>query len=61
MSIITVIIVIAIVGFILWAINSLIPMEPHIKRLLNIVVVVFLIIWLLNIIGAFSYLRDIRI
>jgi hypothetical protein len=61
MSIITVILVIAIVGFILWAVNSLIPMQDTVKKVLNIAVVVFLILWLLNIMGAFSYLREIRI
>ncbi len=61
MSLLTIILVLVIVGFIMWAINTLIPMSPNVKKLLNIVVVVFLVLWLLNIMGVFSYLRPIRI
>lgn len=61
MSLLTIILVLVIVGFIMWAINTLIPMSPNVKKLLNIAVVVFLVLWLLNIMGVFSYLRPIRI
>jgi len=61
MSLLTIILVLVIVGIILWAINSFIPMEANIKKLLNVVVVIFLVIWLLHAIGALAYLGDIRI
>ena len=47
MSLLTLIVVLVIVGVVLWAINTYVPMEPGIKRLLNIAVIVFLVIWLL--------------
>lgn len=47
MSLLTLIIVLVIVGVVLWAINTYVPMEAGIKRLLNIAVIVFLVIWLL--------------
>ncbi len=43
----TLVIVLVIVGVALWLINTYIPMEAGIKRLLNIVVIIFLVLWLL--------------
>jgi hypothetical protein len=36
-------------------------MEPSVKNLLNIAVVIALIIWLLHGLGVFGYLREIKI
>ena len=41
MSLLTLIVVLVIVGVVLWAINTYVPMEPGIKRLLNIANIVF--------------------
>jgi hypothetical protein len=48
MSIVGLIITIAIVGVILWAVNTLLPMDPKIKQVLNVIVIVVLLIWLLQ-------------
>lgn len=61
MSILTVIIVLVVVGLIMWAINEFIPMDARVKKLLNIVVIVFLVIWLLKAVGAFAFLSGHRI
>lgn len=61
MTLLPIIFTIVIVGVVMWLINSYIPMEPGIKRLLNVVVVVLLIIWLLHLFGAWSYLSNVRI
>lgn len=54
MSLLTIVIVIVIVGVILWAINQLIPMPANIKNVLNVVVVVFLILWILQSFGLIN-------
>lgn len=61
MSILYVILAIALVGVILWAINRFLPMEPSIKQFLNVVVIIFLIIWLLKALGVFGYLGNLRV
>jgi len=61
MDLLTVIVVIVIVGIILWLVNSYIPMDGKIKKILNIVVVIALIIWLLNAFGLFARLGSVRI
>jgi hypothetical protein len=61
MDLLTVFIVIIIVGVVLYLVNRIIPMETTIKKILNIVVIIFLIIWLLEVLGAFTYLGHIKI
>ncbi|MEB3123484.1 MAG: Thivi_2564 family membrane protein [Snowella sp.] len=53
--------VIIVVGVLLWLVNDYIPMDSQIKRILNIVVVIALIIWILKVFGLLSFLRGIRI
>jgi hypothetical protein len=61
MPILTVVIVLVVAGVILWLVNNYIPMQRTIKNLLNVVVVIALVIWLLNIFGVLSSLQHIRI
>jgi len=61
MPIINLIIVLAVVGLILWAVNSYIPMQPTIKKILNIVVIIALVIWLLSVFGVVGNVTTLRI
>ena len=56
MSILGVLLLIIVVGVVLWAVNAYIPMASPVKKLLNVVVVLGLVIWLLWLFGAFGYL-----
>jgi hypothetical protein len=61
MPLIQLIIVLAIVGVILWLINSYIPMQTSIKKILNVVVVVAVVVWLLSVFGVIGNISAIRI
>lgn len=61
MSLLTLIVTLAVIGFLLWAMNAYIPMEPTIKRLINIVVIIAVILWLLNAFGLLDGLRSAHI
>jgi len=61
MSLIYVILVLAAVGFILWAINKFLPMEQGVKTLLNVVVIIVLLLWLLKVFGLIGPLESIRV
>jgi hypothetical protein len=61
MPLIQLIIVLVVVGVILWVINSYIPMQPTIKKILNVVVIIAVIIWLLSAFGLIGSLQGIRI
>ena len=52
MPLVTVVIIIAVVGVLLWLINRFIPMQGTIKGILNGVVVICLVVWLLRISGG---------
>jgi hypothetical protein len=61
MSLVTLIIVLVVVGVCLWLINSYIPMQATIKKILNVVVVIVVILWLLSAFGVIGSLDTIRI
>jgi len=61
MSLITLVIVLVVVGVILWLINSYIPMQATIKKILNVVVVIVVILWLLSAFGVIESFDTIRI
>jgi 1-acyl-sn-glycerol-3-phosphate acyltransferase len=61
MSLITLVIVLVVVGVVLWLINSYIPMQATIKKILNVVVVIVVILWLLSAFGVIDSFDTIRI
>jgi hypothetical protein len=61
MSLITLIVVLVVVGIALYLINVYVPMDHKIKTILNIVIVVFVCIWLLQSLGVFGSLATVRI
>jgi len=61
MPLINVLIVLVIVGVVLWLVNTYIPMDAKIKKILNIVVVIGVIIWLLRAFGILGSLSQFRI
>jgi hypothetical protein len=61
MSLISVLITLIIVGVLLWLVNSYIPMDGKIKKILNAAVVVIVILWLLSAFGILGFLSNIRI
>lgn len=61
MPLIELVIILVVVGVILWVINSFIPMQSTIKRILNVVVVICVIIWLLSVFGLIGNISSIRV
>jgi len=52
MSIISIIVSLIVVGVLLWLINTYIPMDGKIKKILNAVIVILVVIWLLGVFGV---------
>jgi formate hydrogenlyase subunit 4 len=61
LCLIQLVLVLVVVGVILWVINSYIPMQSTIKKILNVVVGIVVIIWLLSVFGLIGNLSTIRI
>lgn len=61
MPLINLVIVLVVVGVLLWVINSYIPMQATIKKILNLVVIIAVVIWLLSVFGIIGNISTIRI
>jgi hypothetical protein len=61
MTLLHVVIVLIVVGVLLWLVNSYIPMQETVKKILNAVVVIALVLWLLNVFGLLDSLLSMHI
>jgi hypothetical protein len=60
MPLIHLLFVLVVVGVLLWLVNTYLPVNAKIKKILNIVVVIAVVLWLLSvfgILGSFSRIR----
>ena len=61
MPLISVIVTLIVVGVLLWLVNTYIPMDGKIKKILNAVVVICVVMWLLFAFGIINHAGDIRV
>jgi 1-acyl-sn-glycerol-3-phosphate acyltransferase len=61
MSLISLVITLIVIGVLLWLVNTYIPMDGKIKKILNVVVVVCVVVWLLVAFGVLNHSGDIRV
>lgn len=61
MSLLSLIITLVVIGVLLWAVNTYIPMDSKIKQILNIVVVVCVVIWLLYAFGIMGRAGSVQV
>lgn len=61
MPLINLVITLIVVGMALWLINRFIPMASSIKTILNVVVVVFVVVWVLQAVGLWGEMSSYRI
>jgi low temperature requirement protein LtrA len=61
MPILSIAIVLIVVGFALWVVNTYIPMANSIKTILNAVVVIAVLLWLLSALGIIHNIGGIKL
>jgi len=61
MSLISLIVTLIVIGVLLWLVNTYIPMDGKIKKILNAVVVICVVVWLLYAFGIISHSHDIQV
>jgi hypothetical protein len=61
MSLVTLVITLIIVGVLLWLVNTYIPMDGKIKKIINVVVVIVVILWLLHVFGVLGSIENITV
>jgi Co/Zn/Cd efflux system component len=55
------VIILVVVGVLLWLVNTYVPMQSTIKRILNAVVVIGVVLWILSACGLLTNFASIRI
>lgn len=58
---IAILVVILLVGFLLWAVHAVVPMDARVRTILDAVVIVCLLIWLLNAFGVVAWVPAWRV
>ncbi len=61
MPLINLVIVLIVVGVLLWLVNAYIPMDDKIKRILNVVVLIVVVLWLLQVFGILGSIDTVRV
>ena len=61
MSLITLVLTLIAVGVLLWLVNAYVPMDWKIKKILNVVVVICVVVWVLYAFGVLGRGGDIRV
>ena len=61
MSLLNLVVILIVVGVLLWLVNTYLPMDAKIKRILNVVVVIAVVLWLLQAFGVLGSLGGIRV
>lgn len=61
MSLISLVIVLVVVGLLLWCVNKYIPMDAKIRQIVNIVVVIAVVCYLLNVFGILPNVGTIQV
>ena len=61
MSLISLAVTLIVIGVLLWLVNTYIPMDGKIKKILNVVVVICVVVWLLFAFGILNHSGDIHI
>jgi hypothetical protein len=61
MPLIQLLVVLVVFGVILWAINAYIPMDETIKKILNVVVILVVILYILSAFGVLGPLSGLRV
>ena len=61
MSLISLAVTLVVIGVLLWLVNTYIPMDGKIKKVLNVVVVICVVVWLLFAFGILHHSGNVRV
>lgn len=61
MSLLTILLTLLVAGVILYLINTYVPLDAKIKKIINIVFVIVVILWLLKAFGLWAYIANVKV
>jgi hypothetical protein len=60
MSLMAMVIALCVLGVVLWLINAYVPLDDKIKKIINILVIIVVVVWVLKELGLWDYLFKIK-
>lgn len=61
MPLVSLIVLLALIGFIMYLVNTYIPMGANIKNVINITVLIVVVFWLLSVFGILPNVNAVRV
>jgi hypothetical protein len=61
MSLISLVVVLIVVGVLLWLVQTYIPMDAGIKKIITVVVIIAVVLYVLQAFGVFGAANDVRV
>ncbi len=61
MPLLNIIIILMVVGVLLWLVNTYVPMQTMIKKILNAVVIIAVVVWLLDVFGIANSIMNVHV
>lgn len=61
MPLVQLIVVLIVIGVLLWLVNTYIPMDATIKKIITAVVIIVVVLWLLSVFGLLPGINAVRI
>lgn len=61
MTLLSLVVTLIVVGILLWLMNTYVPMDAQIKKIINIVVIIVVVLWLLTVFGLLPALSTIKV
>ncbi len=61
MSLITLVIVLIVVGILLWLMETYVPMNATIKRIIEAIVIIVVVLWLLDVFGILGAAQSVKV
>ena len=61
MSLIGIVLAVIVVGVLLWLVETYVPMPVVIKRILEAIVVIVLVVWLLQVFGILGAVNSVKV
>ncbi len=56
-----IVVTLIVIGVILWAVNTFVPMDGKIKTILNVVVILVVLVWLLQSTGLLGSVKHVQV
>jgi hypothetical protein len=61
MSLIALVLTLIVVGVLLWLLETYIPMDATIKRIIQVIVIICVILWLLQVFGLLDFAHNVQV